>query len=116
MADAFSSDIERGPNRFGSGVFAGMADQMQAAVTRVGEDIAKQFGWSAGFIAAEAKSDHSISAPLHRELRDREGGFRAKISNGVGNPERFDGGPLGFAPDGIVNGRKVLPLPQDHAG
>ena len=86
MSDALGSDFERGPDGLRARRFAGMAHQMQSAIARIREHVAKPLRRPSRFIAADPERDGPfVAAPLDGELGHLHPLLRRR--NGAPHPE-----------------------------
>lgn len=70
VADAGGAAFEGGPDGFGAVGFTGVGEDVEAGVAGEGEDIVKDFGGTAGFVATDAEADDTTVAAFGGEAGD----------------------------------------------
>ena len=89
MAEAFGADVERFPDGFGAGGFAGVVGEAQAGLSCARAYIcAKRFGAAMALVAAETDADDGgkVGAHLGGLLKDALGFGHGEVAHGVEDP------------------------------
>jgi len=119
MADAFGSYVDGGPDAGGTGIFAGVAGEVEAGGFGFGVEVAEFVGGTEELVATDADADDGgiLVLELGGFLEDAGAGFEAEVADGVDDPEERDvevllgAGAGGF--DGghdLVDVETVLPV------
>src|SRR5215472_262865 len=88
MANALRPEVQRSPYRLGPGVLASMNRQPESLIRCIGILLAKKFWRAFLLVAANANADHIAITVFCRQLENRLGFLRAKLSDGVENPQQ----------------------------
>src|SRR5690242_9277456 len=88
MANAFCTQVQSAPNRFGAGILTGVCCKPKTVCAGIGVHVAKKLGWASALVTTNAESGHIAVAVPHRQLRYFAAPLRAKMTDGVENPEQ----------------------------
>src|SRR5579862_6175313 len=87
VPNSFRLEVQRTPDRFWSGVFAGVRGAMKAMFRGTPVDSLKQFRWAAALIAANTERNHVAILKPNGEIKHPFSFFRAKLPDCVENPQ-----------------------------
>ena len=119
VADALGFQIQRAPNGFRAGIFAGVRGQAQAVVCGIRVGITKKFGRSFLLIAAHANGGDMAITATYRPSEDIARCAGAEVADRIENPEQGNAevalAPLAATFHAFEDGRRNPAPPQAHS-